>query len=139
MFTRLSRVITLTMQPTLENCMVMSTILLSPCYQSQAKWVLNHFWKEQYFFLISIQSVWVRLTQSVEHQTFNLRVMGSSPVSSARTVFPQYFTFSLFVMELWLRISTGLKPKNSFFFPKSECFNWFYYKVYHHCLSGIPC
>ena len=28
-----------------------------------------------------------RLAQSVEHQTFNLRVMGSSPISGASTIF----------------------------------------------------
>ena len=46
--------------------------------------------------------------QSVEHRTFDQRVMGSSPICGALTVFSQYCISSLFVMELRLRISTGL-------------------------------
>ena len=89
----------------------MSTILLSPYYQSQAKWVLKHRRKEHVLFLICNWNIWARLAQSVEHQTFNLRVMGSSPISGALTLlFWQYFTSSRFMMELWLRISTGLQP-----------------------------
>ena len=34
-----------------------------------------------------------RLAQSVEHQTFNLRAKGSSPLSGVR-FFPNYYIFS---------------------------------------------
>ena len=39
--------------------------------------------------------MWARLAQSVEHQTFNLRVMGSSPILGALTFF---FFNSLFII-----------------------------------------
>ena len=37
--------------------------------------------------------MFARLAQSVEHQTFNLRVMGSSPISGALTDFSQDSSF----------------------------------------------
>ena len=39
-----------------------------------------------------------RLAQSVEHQTFNLRAMGSSPISGDRYFFS--FNFTLFIIYL---------------------------------------
>ena len=43
---------------------------------------------------LKLSSCGARLAQLVEHQTFNLRVMGSSPISGAQ-IFFSFFSFSL--------------------------------------------
>ena len=51
--------------------------------------------------------VWARLAQLVEHQTFNLRVKGSSPLSGA-TSFLFFFFFFFFFFFLSVLFPTIL-------------------------------
>ena len=54
--------------------------------------------KKQLIKLSRLFTTGARLAQSVEHQTFNLRAMGSSPISGDRYFFS--FNFTLFIIYL---------------------------------------
>ena len=60
-----------------------------------------------------------RLAQSVEHQTFNLRVMGSSPISGAQFVL--YFGCQPFLLSL-MEAGRNLRKFRSLLGSFVQCF-----------------
>ena len=75
-----------------------------------------------------------RLAQSVEHQTFNLRVMGSSPISGERNffvfVFERLKKMILILLITQLRRTEDLHTSKALFSPDPD-------NVQLHCLLGL--